>query len=339
MSKRHHNQYFNIDKSSKFIFTYLGIDERKILKHAGLPVDTFEKKHIKISSEHCYAFWEALVKHGNTELPVPLMLDRLPLFMAISVPVVAALSSPNFILFAERLKEYKPIIGPMAMSLTQTEEKFRCEITHTDDEYPLHPMFVAAEFVYFVRVLRHVTNCKVIPLSVTLNAELNEPEYENFFGVKPQFGDVCAIEFKLSDAQLKFSTDDEAVWKRFEPELKQRLNQLSVHARFSEKVRALMLELLPMGKCNVEEIANSLCTSVRTVQRKLKLEGTSYQGELNHCRELLAKHYLSETSISLTEISFLLGFTEPSSFSRAFTLWVGQSPDSYRSQSMLVNAG
>ena len=70
--------------------------------------------------------------------------------------------------------------------------------------------------------------------------------------------------------------------------------------------------------------------SKRTLQRTLQKEGTSFNALLNSTRMDLAKQYVRDREISFTEIAFLLGFTESSTFSRAFKRWTGKSPREYR---------
>ncbi len=70
--------------------------------------------------------------------------------------------------------------------------------------------------------------------------------------------------------------------------------------------------------------------SPRQLNRRLKEEQTSFKIILVECRRELAEQYISDSSLSLTEISFLLGFSEASSFSRAFRRWTGQSPTEAR---------
>ena len=70
--------------------------------------------------------------------------------------------------------------------------------------------------------------------------------------------------------------------------------------------------------------------SPRTLQRNLKQEGTSYKEIVRRTREQLARHYVSNTTLAYPEISFLIGFEEPSSFFRAFREWTGDTPESMR---------
>ena len=70
--------------------------------------------------------------------------------------------------------------------------------------------------------------------------------------------------------------------------------------------------------------------SQRTLQRKLSDIGLSYQQLLDETRHELARRYLDDQGKSVTEITFLLGFSEQSAFTRAFKRWSGMSPSAYR---------
>jgi AraC-like DNA-binding protein len=71
-------------------------------------------------------------------------------------------------------------------------------------------------------------------------------------------------------------------------------------------------------------------TSIRNLNRKLSNEGTSFKTLMMEIRRELAEQYISDSTLTLTEISFLLGFSEVSSFSRAYRRWEGQSPSAAR---------
>ncbi|WP_265092168.1 helix-turn-helix domain-containing protein [Acinetobacter seifertii] len=99
----------------------------------------------------------------------------------------------------------------------------------------------------------------------------------------------------------------------------------------SERVHSTLLETIPAGEVSMQVVSRKLAVSTRTLQRKLQNEGTSFQQILNNVRESLAYHYLRNTDMSSSEISFLLGFEDSNSFARAFQAWTGKTPQAHRS--------
>lgn len=96
------------------------------------------------------------------------------------------------------------------------------------------------------------------------------------------------------------------------------------------RTRAVLLEELPSGDATLEKTAESLLLSPRTLTRKLQDRGESFKGLLSAIRRELAEKYILDQSLTLTEISYLLGFSEASSFSRAYRNWNGVSPSAHR---------
>ena len=101
-------------------------------------------------------------------------------------------------------------------------------------------------------------------------------------------------------------------------------------AKLTEQVKAVIIEQLPSGKIHINKVAGVLAISPRTLQRRLKSEGTSFALLLEEARRELAIEYVRKKSpFTLCEIAFLLGFSEESAFSRAFKRWTGLSPSRY----------
>ncbi len=98
----------------------------------------------------------------------------------------------------------------------------------------------------------------------------------------------------------------------------------------STRVRKQITEHLPSGDATVDKVASELFYSTRTLQRMLKQENVSFLTLLNDTRRDLAVEYVKKEEMDLTEIAFLLGFSELSTFSRSFKRWTGNSPMQYR---------
>ena len=95
------------------------------------------------------------------------------------------------------------------------------------------------------------------------------------------------------------------------------------------RVRAILLEQLPSGSVTKEDVARRMCMSPRTLQVKLLKCSTTFQDVVNETRRALAYGYIENSAMSITEIAYLLGFSDTSNFSRAFRRWTGHSPSAY----------
>lgn len=89
----------------------------------------------------------------------------------------------------------------------------------------------------------------------------------------------------------------------------------------------------------LERVAAELALSERTLRRRLEDEGVSFQSLLDDVRVSVARQHLSQAQLSVGEVAYLLGFSEPSAFHRAFKRWTGQSPSAFRQRHESVAAG
>ncbi len=113
-------------------------------------------------------------------------------------------------------------------------------------------------------------------------------------------------------------------------ELKQFIISGENISQLQKRVRMRLLSIISDGNLSIEALSHDMAMSSRTLQRRLKDEGTSYQNEVNHLREDLARHYLTNTNYTGSEIAYLLGYGDANSFFRAFHSWTGQTPQSLR---------
>jgi AraC-like DNA-binding protein len=100
------------------------------------------------------------------------------------------------------------------------------------------------------------------------------------------------------------------------------------------RVRSKLIEHLPGGHANESDIASSINVSQRSLQRKLREQGVSFSQLVENTRRELGLQYVRDPQHSFNEIAFLLGFTEPANFSRAFKRWYGKTPTEFRQNSL-----
>lgn len=161
-------------------------------------------------------------------------------------------------------------------------------------------------------------------------APSNPASHARVFGRPVNFG----CDFNGIVCDLK---DMEAVPCSARPELAQYahayLDSLTARAALSmtEKVRRMVLSLLPSGNCSVERVASQLGVDRRTVHRKLLQEGSTFSSILDEVRASLAVQYLRHAERPVSYVAVLLGFSMQSAFSRWFRDHFGCSPSAWRS--------
>ncbi len=114
--------------------------------------------------------------------------------------------------------------------------------------------------------------------------------------------------------------------------MKSVLGPRALGGRIADEVHAVVIELLATGRLAVGTVAGQLGLTARTLQDRLKDEGTSYTELLESARRDLAHRYLREDQLSVPDVALLLGYSEASAFHRAFKRWTGLTPRQYRSR-------
>ena len=189
--------------------------------------------------------------------------------------------------------------------------------------------------VTLVRICRQVTNGRLAPSQLKTKHFRNRvpAEFRTFFGVDIEFGasadEIC---FPQPVALLSVVGRDEhlnELLRRYAEEALGRKPRERLTVRSTAE--DILPKLLPHGKAVAPEVARRLGMSSRTLSRKLAEEGTSFTEILDQLRAALAKHYLHDETLPVSEIAWLLGYREVSSLTHAFRRWTGITPRRFRS--------
>ena len=309
----------------------LQCEPEALLQSAQLPVDLFTGGPRRVSAPEYHALWDAVARHARPlGVPLPVVVAHALSAELFDPPLFAALCSEHLSQAMERVARYKPLIGPLRMHIQTQQDEVSLTLQWPPTLEPT-PVLGLVELFFWLALARLGTRAHVVPTRVTVPCEVDNPQaYETYLGVELTRSGAWSIHFKADDATRPFLTRQDAMWSVFEPELKARLTQLEHDATLSQKVRAVLLELLPAGEPGVEAVGRRLGLSRRTIQRRLKQESTTFRDILNATREALARHYLTRSELSSPEISFLLGYDDPNSFYRAFNTWTGHTPEHLR---------
>lgn len=129
--------------------------------------------------------------------------------------------------------------------------------------------------------------------------------------------------------QQPIRTANPAINVLFTQQCEEMLSSLTKVESTSAAIR-LMLIQSASALLNISQVAERLHLTERTLRRRLTAEATTFSTICDDVRNLLAQKYLSNTSLSVTEIAYLLSYTEPVNFRRAFSRWNGMTPSAYR---------
>lgn len=162
-------------------------------------------------------------------------------------------------------------------------------------------------------------------------AQTRLADYEAVFGCPVAFSQPsCYVTFDSAFLSFEVLQRNPYLHQVLTRHVETLLRKLQSRRKLSLQVRKLLEKQLSQAEVDIVMIAEQLAMSRQTLYRKLKQEGISFQEIVEEVRHEKAMAYLSEGRYSLSEIAFLLGFSEQSAFSRAFKRWTGESPAHYR---------
>ncbi|MBB5462664.1 AraC-like DNA-binding protein [Paraburkholderia sp. Cpub6] len=314
-----------------------GLTTPGVLRRAQLPADLFARENVRLDSADFFKLWRAIAAEAEAvqaDCPAPLRIAKVMSSDWFDPELFAALCSANMGGALDRIGKYVRLVAPIAINVERAAAHSTVTIDFLDRTEPPPDVFLAFKLVFFVQLARLATRSHVQPLRVgwpsPQGSESDLRLYEAYFGVQVDSTELATLVFAATDVERPFLTENHKMWSFFEPALRQRLAHLDRTASMVERLRSVLLESLPAGELSMHAVCRKLGVSTRTLQRRLKDEGSSFQETLDALREALAHHYLLNSSMSGAEISFLLGFEDPNSFIRAFQAWTGKTPQAVR---------
>jgi AraC-like DNA-binding protein len=191
------------------------------------------------------------------------------------------------------------------------------------------PELTESGFARMVCTMRRFVGPKQLLKAVhfTHPAPAYRAEYDRIFRV-PVFFESDRNALLLDDAVLSFKPPVASAYvaQVLTAHADDLLEKLESSKSVSDRVERLLTEGLNGGDVSMDTIAGKLGLSRQTLFRRLKLESTTFQRVLDDLRHRLALHYLDGGKKSVNQTAYLVGFSDPAAFSRAFKRWTGKSP-------------
>ena len=180
---------------------------------------------------------------------------------------------------------------------------------------------------------RELTGVHLVPKEVLL-AHPAPPEttpYRDVFGIEPTFDQSdCAVVFHPDALSLPIATSNSATLEAVTRHASELIDALPTDASLKRQVQHALVNELRGGNPMLENVAAQLNMHPKTLRRRLKEEGTTHSDLLEALRRDLAKRYLRMPELNVTEVAFLLGYSDASAFNKAFRRWFKVAPLTYR---------
>lgn len=240
----------------------------------------------------------------------------------------AALSSQNGIEALGRFARFKKIVGPIEVDVTESDNTVSVHYSYALRQMELPKFSVLNEQLLVLNLMRAGVGEHIRPLLVE-SPFAYEEDTEREFGIAVQQSEYNQIVFDKKDMERAFLTRNNVMWQFLEPGLESQLAKMDSDRTFAGYVQQELFSAIPAGAFQTEDIAKRLGVSVRTLQRNLTAEGTTFQQQVQAVQKAMAFSYL-KMNLTTDEIASLLGYNEVNSFVRAFGKWTGTTITEYR---------
>lgn len=308
------------------------VDAGALFRRCGLDPALIQESRTRYPFDSlCNALTEASVIMGSKNVGLEMSTHFTPLDM--NALGVTFLSSANLLEAFQRLDRYETLINS-SVDFSVEENGARLDLLTELEGVPNEALQFLEDnrIATLVNLARIGLKQSLDPVEVAFTYPEPESTGEHFgmFRCPLSFSQpVSRISFSMADAKSPFADANRELAISNDRFLDEIMNELNSSDLVTQVKRAIIGDL-PSGAPNEEDIAKRVFVSSRTLQRRLADEDTSFRTLLLEIRRELAEKYISDKNMPLAEISYMLGFADTSSFSRAFKKWTGEPPNTFR---------
>lgn len=315
-----------------------GLAEREVsvpgvLRRAGLPAHFLEQERILATTAQLFALWQAIGEVSG-DPAIGLELGAETRFERYDPVQLAAVCSATFRDALERAARCKILTCPEEIRLETAGDEAIVRFVFLNRASVEPDTLVDVCLSWILAIGERGTGGQVRPRRLELTRpRRHEDALERRFGCRVGFNSPHnAIVFDRADLDRPMDTYNEELLKVLGAQLDSELDARRCASSVGEQVRHALRRTLAGSRPRRRDVARHLHLSVRTLQRRLSEAGTTFKEVLEDTRRELAREYLGQGSIELSEAAFLLGYADTNSFFRAFQAWEGISPGTWRAR-------
>lgn len=308
-----------------------GVRTEGVLRKAGVSRELLEKPDARLPAPVVMAIWQALRERTDDpglQLVAPASLP-FGAYRVIDYLVAASATVGDGV---RRFARYFGIISEtVSLDIQDRDGEHRLWLAAADGRQ-VPPVYVDYVFAALVTRIR----MRIRPELRVRGVELRQPRpadpepWERVFGAPVRFGAPAdCLSFSHEEWRAPTAMADDALARLLEDHARMIAPRGESAGGFRGDVLNALTATLPEGG-SAAAVARVLHVSVRTLQRRLAGEGTTFREALEAAKSQLAQAYLADPRVSVGEVAALLGFSDASSFNRAFRRWTGLTPGRWR---------
>lgn len=316
----------------------LGIAVHDIARKARLPLTIITEP--VVTTAQYFAIWQAYSDLiGDTAKAI---IKLATVFDTAKYPptVLVTYHARDYRDALNRMVRYKHLCPPEILRITEEGENCIIELEWLDTEQPGPSMLVGITLAFLLELGRRGTGQPLKARFVEFSQPMGDVQtLEDYFGCHIRIGAKRnRVTLHRGNLDRPFLTYNEELLEILTPVLDQSLAEHQHNQSIIETVKWIIKRSLTGGRPDIQAVAKELGMSDRTLQRRLSDENTSYNHLLTQARHEQAREYLSDSSLDIKEVAFLIGYEDQNSFYRAFRIWEGETPSNWRNERLDANS-
>lgn len=310
-----------------------GADEARLLRRSGLLAEDLADQDSRVAFSRYIALMRA-GKEETGEAALALEFGAASDFRKFSVVGLISHASANMLEALAQLNRYGRLVheieglgdGPRFNLVERQGQWWMDDLRPNPNDFPELTESTWSRFIVGCR-RDFPLHTYALEAHVTHAAPDYRARYEELWQVPITFGsERNSIRSHPDWTKVQIQPENRYVFGVLTERGEALLHELESSKTLKGRVESLIMPVLHTGAASVDHIASKLGVSRQTLYRNLKAEGVTFEQVLDGLRHSMALHYLAGKKVSVNETAYLVGFSDPAAFSRAFKRWTGKSP-------------